>query len=92
MWVDRVPKGRVPSQASPSAVHVLPVPSKSPPRPGACRCRPPASAGDPPARIVSIGGAVTEILYALGVQDRIVAVDTTSTFPAEAGRSPTSGT
>ena len=37
-------------------------------------------------RIVSVGGAVTEILYALGLSDRIVAVDTTSLFPAEALR------
>lgn len=37
-----------------------------------------------PQRIVSIGGAVTEILYTLGVQDRIVAVDTTSVFPLDA--------
>jgi heme transport system substrate-binding protein len=36
------------------------------------------------ARIVSIGGDVTEILYKIGLEDRIVAVDTTSTFPAEA--------
>ena len=32
-------------------------------------------------RIVSIGGAVTEILYALGKGDSIIAVDTTSTYP-----------
>lgn len=37
-----------------------------------------------PARIVSIGGAVTEILYALGEEDRIAAVDTTSTHPPQA--------
>jgi iron complex transport system substrate-binding protein len=37
-----------------------------------------------PRRIVSIGGAVTEILYALGLDDRIVAVDTTSLYPARA--------
>ncbi len=35
-------------------------------------------------RIVSIGGAVTEILYDLGLKDRIVGVDTTSLFPEEA--------
>jgi iron complex transport system substrate-binding protein len=29
-------------------------------------------------RIVSVGGDVTEILYALGKGDRIVAIDTTS--------------
>ena len=38
------------------------------------------------SRIVSVGGAITEILYALGLADRIVAVDTTSLFPAEALR------
>ncbi len=36
------------------------------------------------SRIVSIGGAVTEVLYALGLGDRIIAVDTTSTFPEAA--------
>lgn len=36
------------------------------------------------SRIVSIGGAVTEILYALGLSDRIVAVDATSLYPNEA--------
>jgi iron complex transport system substrate-binding protein len=35
-----------------------------------------------PSRIVSIGGAVTEILYALGLEHRIVGVDTTSVYPA----------
>jgi iron complex transport system substrate-binding protein len=35
-------------------------------------------------RVVSVGGAVTEILYDLGLEDRIVAIDTTSTAPARA--------
>jgi len=35
-------------------------------------------------RVVSIGGAVTEILYALGAEQRIVAVDSTSFYPAQA--------
>jgi iron complex transport system substrate-binding protein len=35
-------------------------------------------------RIVSIGGAVTETLYALGYGGQIVAVDTTSVYPREA--------
>src|SRR5688500_5758387 len=39
-----------------------------------------------PARIVSIGGAITEILYALGFEDRIAGVDTTSLYPAQAMR------
>ncbi|MES1155461.1 MAG: ABC transporter substrate-binding protein, partial [Pseudorhodoplanes sp.] len=37
-----------------------------------------------PGRIVSIGGSVTEILYALGQEQRVVAVDITSLFPASA--------
>lgn len=32
-------------------------------------------------RIVSVGGAVTEIVYALGAQPELVGVDTTSTWP-----------
>jgi iron complex transport system substrate-binding protein len=37
-----------------------------------------------PSRIVSVGGDVTEILYALGQQSRVIAVDATSQFPAAA--------
>ncbi|MEM7781096.1 MAG: ABC transporter substrate-binding protein [Pseudomonadota bacterium] len=35
-------------------------------------------------RIVTVGGDVTEIVYALGAGDRIVATDSTSVYPAEA--------
>lgn len=35
----------------------------------------------PARKIVSIGGDITEILYALGLGDRIVGTDTTSTYP-----------
>src|SRR3954465_627720 len=38
------------------------------------------------ARTVSIGGAITEILYALGLESRLVGVDTTSLYPAAALR------
>ena len=37
-----------------------------------------------PGRIVSIGGAVTEILYALGMERHIAAIDTTSLYPPRA--------
>lgn len=43
-----------------------------------------AASGAGGARIVAIGGAVTEILFALGVGDRVVAVDQTSQYPAAA--------
>ena len=49
------------------------------------------AAPDAPARIVSIGGSVTEIIYALDQQDRLVAVDTTSIYPEEATRLPNVG-
>ncbi|HVJ54020.1 MAG TPA: ABC transporter substrate-binding protein [Aliidongia sp.] len=38
------------------------------------------------SRIVCVGGTITEILYALGAAGGIVAVDSTSEFPAEALR------
>lgn len=43
------------------------------------------------ANIVSAGGSITEIIYALGAQDRLVARDTTSTFPQEAQGLPNVG-
>lgn len=42
-------------------------------------------------RIVSIGGDVTEIVHDLGEQDRLVARDTTSTFPDEVTALPDIG-
>jgi iron complex transport system substrate-binding protein len=43
------------------------------------------------ARLVAIGGSITEIVYALGAGDRLVARDTTSTYPAEATKLPDIG-
>ncbi|MFD1744889.1 hemin ABC transporter substrate-binding protein [Rhizobium helianthi] len=43
------------------------------------------------SRIVSVGGTITEILYALDAQDRIVAVDATSIYPASAREKPDIG-
>ena len=45
----------------------------------------------PAERVLAIGGAVTEIVYALGEQDRLVARDSTSTFPPEATGLPDVG-
>ena len=42
-------------------------------------------------RIVSIGGTITEILYALGSGSEIVAVDSTSRYPKEALTKPNIG-
>nr|WP_233589838.1 ABC transporter substrate-binding protein [Acidovorax sp. FJL06] len=43
-----------------------------------------AAAG--PARIVSLGGALTEVVYLLGAQGQLVGTDTTSLFPEAAQR------
>ena len=42
-------------------------------------------------RIVSIGGDVTEIVYALGAGDRLVATDSTSVYPEQAYATPKIG-
>lgn len=44
-----------------------------------------------PSRIASIGGSLTEIVYALGEQDRLVARDSTSLYPTAALRLPDVG-
>lgn len=41
------------------------------------------TAADTPQRVVALGGAVTEIVAALGAADRLVGRDTTSTWPPE---------
>jgi len=46
---------------------------------------------DRPNRIVSIGGSLTEIVFALGEDSRLIARDTTSTFPATASLLPDVG-
>jgi iron complex transport system substrate-binding protein len=43
------------------------------------------------AKIVAIGGSVTEIVYALGEQDRLAARDSTSTYPPDALKLPDVG-
>jgi iron complex transport system substrate-binding protein len=42
-------------------------------------------------RIVAVGGSVTEIIYALGLEDRLLAVDSTSLYPAQTGDLPNVG-
>nr|WP_090525731.1 ABC transporter substrate-binding protein [Paracoccus isoporae] len=43
------------------------------------------------SQVVSIGGAITEIVYALGQQDRLIARDTTSSYPDAAAELPDIG-
>lgn len=45
-----------------------------------------AAAPADPARVVSVGSDVTEIVYALGRGDRVVATDTTSVYPDAAAQ------
>lgn len=42
-------------------------------------------------RVISIGGALTELIYALGAEQCLVGVDSTSLFPAAAQRLPQVG-
>jgi iron complex transport system substrate-binding protein len=44
----------------------------------------PASAATAPQRIVCVGGAITEIVFALGAGAHVIAVDTTSLYPGRA--------
>ncbi len=44
----------------------------------------PTLAQDAASRIVAIGGSITEIVYALGEEERLIARDTTSIFPEAA--------
>lgn len=46
---------------------------------------------DAPARIVTVGGSATEIVYALGAGERLVGVDTSSIYPEAATRLPQVG-
>ncbi len=56
---------------------------------GSSVCNTANSAGN--QRIISIGGANTEILYALGLGECITAVDTSSTYPDSALKKPKVG-
>ena len=51
----------------------------------------PVAWATPNSRIISIGGALTETLYALGAQGELVGVDTTSLFPEAARQLPSVG-
>lgn len=51
----------------------------------------PAAAAAAPRRVVSIGGSITETVFALGLGDRLIAVDSTSLHPAAATRLPDIG-
>lgn len=45
----------------------------------------------PASRIVAVGGSVTEVVFALGQQDRLIARDSTSIYPEEANALPDVG-
>ena len=52
---------------------------------------PAASAQDKPIRLVTVGGALPEIVYALGAESQLVGVDTTSLYPPAARSLPQVG-
>lgn len=45
----------------------------------------------PPKRVVTLGGAVTEIVYALGAGERLVGTDNSSNYPPQARQLPQVG-
>lgn len=51
----------------------------------------PLAADEPAQRIVSLGGSITEIAVALGAEDRLIARDSTSTYPASVTALPDVG-
>lgn len=51
----------------------------------------PAHAAEAPEQVISIGGAQTEIVYALGVENLLVGSDTTSYYPEAAEKLPKVG-
>lgn len=53
--------------------------------------RAPAADGDAAVRVVSVGGALTEIVYALGAGALLVGTDTTSLYPEAARATPKVG-
>ncbi|MFQ6550456.1 hemin ABC transporter substrate-binding protein [Aestuariibius sp. 2305UL40-4] len=51
----------------------------------------PLAAKAEPSRVVALGGSVTEIIYALGEEERLIARDTTSVYPEAATDLPDVG-
>ncbi|WP_035059742.1 heme/hemin ABC transporter substrate-binding protein [Andreprevotia chitinilytica] len=50
-----------------------------------------AQAAEAPQRVVSLGGPLTEIVYALGAGNRLVGADISSLYPAETAKLPKVG-
>ncbi|MGP1254336.1 MAG: heme/hemin ABC transporter substrate-binding protein [Kiloniellales bacterium] len=50
-----------------------------------------SAAAEEAKRVISVGGSITEIVYELGAGDRLVAVDTTSSYPPAADALPDVG-
>jgi len=50
-----------------------------------------ASLGTRPARLITVGGSLTEAVFALGAQAHLVGTDTTSLYPAAAQATPKVG-
>ncbi|MBP7451346.1 MAG: ABC transporter substrate-binding protein [Ottowia sp.] len=44
-----------------------------------------------PPRLITVSGAITEVVYALGAEDQLVGTDTSSLFPAAALKTPKVG-
>jgi len=54
-------------------------------------CLPQVRAAQTPPRLISIGGALTELVYEMGLQQQLVGVDSSSLYPAAAQKLPQIG-
>jgi iron complex transport system substrate-binding protein len=89
-WPDSVPRRRWLACLAGSALAAAGGPSWSQPAPAA-RPRPTGPAAERAPRLVTVGGGITEVVYALGAQDLLVGTDTTSLFPEAAQNTPKVG-
>lgn len=76
--------GRAASAPAPAPTPVSgPAPAAAPSRSGAAAERTP--------RLITVGGGITEVVYALGAQVQLVGTDTTSSYPSAALATPKVG-
>ena len=71
----------------------LPLPLRAAPADARSPSNPPVAqhGAEAPTRLITIGGGITEIVYALGAQAQLVGTDTTSLYPRAAQATPKVG-
>ncbi len=87
-WPASAPRRRWLACLAGSALAAAGGPSWSQTAPAA---RPKGGRAERSPRLVTVGGGITEVVYALGAQDQLVGTDTTSLFPDAAQKTPKVG-